>query len=77
MPRPSPEDLLSANQSCDLIKARTGRGFDKSSLARAAQLGRIPVALKLPGRSGAYLFRRGDVEAFARERAEAKRREAS
>lgn len=33
------------------------------TVVRRAERGEIPIAHKLPGPNGAYLFRRGDIEA--------------
>ena len=35
---------------------------DVGSIARWAQIGRLKPSRKLPGKTGAYLFRRHDVE---------------
>lgn len=47
---------MASAQVCDHI------GFDRSTLSRYVQLGRITPAVKLPGRTGAMLFRPEDVE---------------
>lgn len=52
---PSEQDLLTTQQ----VKEMTG--WSVSSINRWAARGTLP-ALKLPTRTGAYLFRREDVE---------------
>ena len=55
----SPDDLLTSTQA-GAILTKSGR-----TVQRMADAGKIPVAQKLPGPNGAYLFRRSDVEALA------------
>lgn len=58
MPRPT--DLISSSEACRIL------GIERSTLVRWVQLRRhIRPALKLDGPSGAYLYRRRDVEALA------------
>lgn len=59
-----PDDLLSTKQAAEII------GCERSSLTRWVQLGRIEEAHKIPGDTGARLFRRSDVEALRDEIAE-------
>lgn len=49
------EELLTSLQASELL-VRSVR-----TVHRLAQAGALPVAKKLPGPNGAYLFRRGDV----------------
>ena len=44
-------------------------GRTVATMNRWAAAGLLPVALRLPGRTGANLFKRRDVERLARERA--------
>lgn len=56
-------ELLGSSEACKIL------GIDRSSLVRRAQLGRMPIAMKLPGPNGVYLFHRADVmAALAAER---------
>jgi predicted site-specific integrase-resolvase len=59
------ETLIGSTESCRILNV------DKTTLARWAAMGRIGIAHKLPGRNGAYLFRRGDIRALAAQREEA------
>lgn len=63
MPKPSPDELLTASQA--------GRILDRSyrTVHRFMEQGELPCAMKVPGPNGAYLFRRGDVEKLAAKRA--------
>lgn len=45
--------------------------IDKATLSRWVNNGTIQPALKLPGKNGAYLFNRADIEALAATRATA------
>lgn len=56
-------DLLTAPEAGAII-GRSGR-----TVIRMAEAGKLPVAQKLPGVNGAYLFRRSDVEALLSEAA--------
>lgn len=64
MPKSSPEELLTSSQAGGIIN-RSYR-----TVIRLAETGELPVAAKLPGPNGAYLFKRGDVERLAALRAE-------
>lgn len=44
-------------------------GWSRAKVKREAQHGRIPVALKMPGETGAYLFDRIAIEQLVAERA--------
>ena len=54
-------DLLTADQ------AATAAGVNRRTITKWADTGRLPVAMKLPGNTGARLFRRSDVEALTTE----------
>ncbi len=49
-----------------LTSPEAGQILGKSArtVQRLADSGRLPIAQKLPGPNGAYLFRRSDVEAL-------------
>jgi excisionase family DNA binding protein len=44
-------------------------GVSVETITRAARSGQLPYVLKMPGPTGAYLFTREAVEAYAQERA--------
>jgi predicted DNA-binding transcriptional regulator AlpA len=48
------------------VKSLTGLTVD--TIKRAARSGDLPVALKMPGKTGAYLFDRADVAEWAARR---------
>lgn len=56
-------DLLTTAQVAELT------GLSVATVNRRADKGEIPVAAKAPGKRGARLFRRADVESLAKERA--------
>ena len=56
-------DLLTTAQVAELT------GLSVATVNRRADRGEIPVAAKAPGKRGARLFRREDVESLASERA--------
>ena len=70
MPKPKPDELLTATQVGTLIN-RSGR-----TVLRLADDGQIPIAAKLPGPNGAHLFKRADAEKLAKK-FDAERRKAS
>ena len=51
-------EYLNTPQAAELL------GISRFYLARLAKQGTIPVAYKGPGRTGAYLFHRSDLEAL-------------
>jgi excisionase family DNA binding protein len=53
-----PGDLIGTSAVCELL------GVDRSTVKRWVDRGRLKPAGKLPGPTGAYLFRRGDVLAL-------------
>ena len=53
------EQLLGSKQVCDTLR------IDKATLSRWVATGRVTPAHQLPGRNGARLFHRADVEALA------------
>jgi excisionase family DNA binding protein len=40
-------------------------GWSRAKVKRAAKDGRLPIAGKMPGETGAYLFDSDDIERFA------------
>lgn len=52
------DQLLTSTQAGALLN-KSGR-----TVTRMAEAGRIPIAQRLPGPNGAFLFRRSDVEAL-------------
>lgn len=53
------EPLISMTEAAELL------GIPLRTAQMMARQGRLPVALKMPGLTGAYLFRRSDIEAAA------------
>ena len=56
-------DLIGAAEAAEIA------GVKRSTITRWADTGRLPTVTKLPGQTGAYLFRRSDVEALSQETA--------
>lgn len=61
MPTRKP-DLIGSREVCVMLDVAT------STLTRWVADGRLSAALKMPGRNGAFLFHRDDVEALAAAR---------
>ena len=57
------EDWVSASDAADIL------GVDRSTLNEWARDGKITPLAKLPGRTGARIYARAEVERLARERA--------
>jgi excisionase family DNA binding protein len=51
-------DLIGSTEACRLLD------IDKRTLVRWISAGRVIPAYRLPGKNGAYLFRRADIEAL-------------
>lgn len=49
-------DVITAAEVADLLQV------SRTEVVRRAGDGRLPIASKLPGRTGAYLFARADIE---------------
>jgi len=64
MPTSKP-DLIGSREVCVMLDVAT------STLTRWVADGRLSAALKMPGRNGAFLFHRADIEALVRELTEA------
>jgi excisionase family DNA binding protein len=52
------DDLIGTAEAAELL------GVSLPTIKRKAQNGLLPVAHKMPGETGAYLFHRADVEAL-------------
>lgn len=63
---PDHDELLTSPQA-GLVLGKSAR-----TVQRMADAGVIPVAQKLPGPNGAYLYRESDVRAYAETEAAAK-----
>ncbi len=59
----SQSELLGVSEAAALV------GVSIATIKRAASAGQLPIAHKMPGQTGAYLFHRTDVEALAKGRA--------
>lgn len=55
-----PQDDLLTSPQVGLILGKSAR-----TVQRMAGAGELPVAHKIPGPNGAFLFRRSDIEALA------------
>lgn len=55
----TPGELITAAQAARIL------GVDSKTIRRRALAGLLPVAIKLPGFTGAYLFDRAAVEKLA------------
>ncbi len=54
------EEIVAA-EACQILER------DRATLLRWVALDRVKATRKLPGRTGAFLFRRGDIEALRDE----------
>lgn len=59
-------DLIGSNEAATILNV------DRATFNRWVARGDIPVEVKFPGTTGARMFRRGDVERAAKDRAAAK-----
>ncbi len=62
MPTDEPEELVTA-EVCKLLN------IDRTTVTRWVQAGKLTPARKLPGVSGAYLYKRADIDAMLERRA--------
>lgn len=69
-PMTSSDDLIPSVEATEIL------GVGRSTLTRWVQSGRLPEAVKIPGTTGARLFRRSDVERLAEELAHSPAEEA-
>lgn len=53
---PTKPDLIGSAEACELL------GIDRSTLTRWVDTGRLDYWVKMPGKTGAYLFEREAVE---------------
>lgn len=60
--------MTTANDHIGSAEAASIMGVDRSTLTRLAQQGVVPILVQLPGRTGARLFSRAEVERVAKER---------
>lgn len=61
--RKAEDDFLTTAQVAEILN------YTIPWVNKLAATGRLPVAQKLPGRTGAYLFNRAEIERVASERA--------
>lgn len=59
------DELVGSAEVCRTLE------INPSTVSRWVEAGRLTPAHKLPGRNGAYLFRRADIDTLVAERAEA------
>jgi excisionase family DNA binding protein len=64
-------DLVGSSEVCRILDC------NPSTVGRWVKSGHLRYAHKLPGRNGAYLFHRADVDKFAADRAATEQSEAS
>lgn len=62
---PKPPDLVGTVEAAAIL------GLERSTLSRWVQLGKLTPAHKLPGKNGAVLFHRSDIEDLRDELAQA------
>lgn len=53
------EPMIGTREACDVL------GVNRSTLTRWVAAGRITPVTRLPGTTGAYVFRRADIDAIA------------
>ncbi len=58
MPKPTPDDLIGSADACDLLS------INRSTLSRWVSAGKLTPTHRLRGTTGAFLFKREDVEAL-------------
>lgn len=59
---PADDDLIGAREAEALA------GLARGTIGKLVTAGKLEAHVKLPGTRGAYVFRRGDIKAFAAER---------
>jgi hypothetical protein len=64
MPTSKADDLVPTREALTILGMA-----DPSSISRFVALGVLEPALRLPGKNGAFLFHRADIERLAAERA--------
>lgn len=55
---PNVSDLIGSREACRILD------IDKATLSRWISAGRIEPVTQLPGKNGAYLYHRRDIEAL-------------
>ena len=58
-------------EHCTTAEAAEILGVDRTTVSRLVKRGDLEPAMKLPGKTGAYLLARADVERLRRERSSA------
>ena len=58
---PTSGNLIGSAEACDVL------GIDRSTLTRWVAAGKVSPSVRLPGRSGAMLFDREDIDALLAE----------
>ncbi|UJL29975.1 helix-turn-helix domain-containing protein [Mycolicibacterium vanbaalenii] len=59
----SADDEIVSSEACKILQV------DRATLLRWVSDGQVAATRKLPGRTGAFLFRRGDIQQLANKRA--------
>lgn len=62
MTHPEATELIGSAEACRLLGH-----ISRSTLTRWVESGQIAAATKLPGKNGAFLFHRTDIEALAKQ----------
>lgn len=57
-------ETVGSREACEMLG-----GIQRSTLTRWVASGRLEPAMRLPGKTGAYLFHRADIERLVGERA--------
>jgi hypothetical protein len=65
---------MAADPLIGTVEAAARAAVSAPTIKAAAQSGDLPIALKMPGRTGAYLFRPRDVDRWADRRSRRRRR---
>lgn len=60
MPSNQPPTTIGSRDACQIL-----HNIDRATLSRWVKDGKLPLAGKLPGKNGAMLFNREDVERLA------------
>lgn len=66
MPKNCTPTPIGSREACQILQ-----NIDRATLSRWVKDGKLPLAGKLPGKNGAMLFNRDDVERLAHELAAA------
>jgi hypothetical protein len=62
-PMPKRDGFIGSGEACRYLKV------NPATISRWVKTGDLVPATKLPGKNGAFVFYRADIEAIARERA--------